>query len=58
MGMVQVASDDVVDVVAVRHRLVAAVRPVLVARVVVVAVVVRRAVGRVGVAHGDAAVRL
>ena len=49
--VMQVAADDVVDVIAVLHRLVAAVRAMLVLCVVVFAVVFGRAV--VGVALGD-----
>jgi hypothetical protein len=47
VGVVQVTLDQVVGVVAVRHRLVAAVGAVLVARVVTAAVVLGRAVVRV-----------
>src|SRR5437764_175428 len=51
--VVQVAADAVVDVVAVLDGLVAAVRAVLVLRLVVVALVVRRALRRVGLADRD-----
>jgi hypothetical protein len=49
--VVQVAGDDVVDVVLVLDRLVAAVGPVLVVRVVVLAVVGVGAVVLGGLAH-------
>jgi hypothetical protein len=48
VGVVQMPLDQVIDVVAVRHRLVAAARPVLVLLVVPAAVVARRAGRRVG----------
>jgi hypothetical protein len=46
--MVEVTVDQVVDVIAVRHRLVAARRAMLVSRAVRAAVVGRRASGRIG----------
>jgi hypothetical protein len=55
MRSVEVAADDVVDVVAVLDRLVPAVRAVLVLGVVVVAGVVGRAGVGVGVADRDGA---
>jgi hypothetical protein len=51
--VVQVALDDVVDVIAVLHRFVPAVGPVHVVRVVVLAIVTFGALVRVRVADGD-----
>ena len=53
MRMVQMAIDEVIDVVAMRHRFVAAAVAVHVAGFVAAAVVVRRADVRVGGADGD-----
>jgi hypothetical protein len=51
--VVQMALDDIVDVIAVLHRLVPAVRPVHVAGVVVLAIVTVGALVRVRLADGD-----
>ncbi len=51
MRMVQVAVDQVVDMVAVRHGLVATARAVLVAPLMVAAIVVRRAGVGIAGAH-------
>jgi hypothetical protein len=53
VGMVQVAVDQIVDMVAVRDRLVTAARAVLVGRLVAVAVVIGGAWRRVGIADLD-----
>jgi hypothetical protein len=51
--MVQVTADQVIDVLAMRHRLMAAVRPVLVASIMLVALMALGAVGGVGVRDRD-----
>jgi hypothetical protein len=63
--VMHVAADEVVDVVAVRNRVVPAGRPVLVAAFVLVAVMAERARGRVAIAdvygvafHGNTAVMM
>ena len=53
VGMVQVAVDEVVNVVAVRHGGVAAVRAVLVVLGMAVAIVLRGAIGGVGAVDGE-----
>lgn len=53
MRMVQVTVDQVVDMIAVRHRLVAAAWTVLVAFWMARAIVVRRAAIGIGRTHGD-----
>ena len=55
VGVVEVAGDDVVDMIAVADGLVAAVRAVAVLGFVFGAVVVRSAVGRVGARDRDLA---
>ena len=53
MRMVQVAVDQVIDVVAVRHRFVAAFRPVSVVLGMAAACMLRRALGRVACIYGQ-----
>jgi hypothetical protein len=55
VGMVEVARDDVVDVITVMDGLVAAVRAVSVLGFVLSAIVVRRAIGRIRVRDLDLA---
>ena len=51
--MVQVAIDKVIDVIAVRHRLVPAAGAMSVVVCVLAAVVLRRAAGRIGCVHSQ-----
>lgn len=53
MVVMQMSADQVVDMIAVRNRLVAAIRAMLMSTLVVVAAVIRRAAIRIAIAYAD-----
>lgn len=53
MRMMQAAVDEVIDMIAVGHDFVAAIRPVAMRRLVAAGVMLRIATVRIAVAHGD-----